>query len=158
MVPEFATRIAFSSYLGVSGIYGYEGLLYESSRIALGDVRDGVSNTLLVGERPPSADNRFGWWYAGIGQAFDGSADSTLAVRQANYTPRAPMCPKGPYHFGPGATDNMCDTFHFWSQHLGNGANFLFADGSVRFLSYSADPIMPALATRAGGEVVTVPD
>lgn len=38
-----------------------------------------------------------------------------------------------------------------------SGANFAFADGSVRFLSYSANPIMPALATREGGEVVALP-
>ncbi len=37
-----------------------------------------------------------------------------------------------------------------------NGANFLFCDGSVHFIPYSAAGIMPALATRAGGEVVTV--
>jgi prepilin-type processing-associated H-X9-DG protein len=47
--------------------------------------------------------------------------------------------------------------FHFWSPHSG-GANFLFADGSVRLLRYGADPILSALATRAGGEVMTVPD
>jgi prepilin-type processing-associated H-X9-DG protein len=46
---------------------------------------------------------------------------------------------------------------HFWSPHAG-GANFLFADGSARFLSYSAAPLLPALATRNGGEAVTVPD
>ncbi len=44
-----------------------------------------------------------------------------------------------------------------WSLH-GGGANFAFCDGSVRFLPYSADAILPALATRAGGEVVAVPD
>jgi len=43
--------------------------------------------------------------------------------------------------------------FHFWSMHSG-GANFLFADGSVHFLRYSADAILPALATRHGNEVV----
>lgn len=47
--------------------------------------------------------------------------------------------------------------FHFWSLHSG-GANFAFADGSVRFLRYSAEPIMPALATRAGGEAVSLPE
>ena len=58
---------------------------------------------------------------------------------------------------GPGRLDNPCDRYHFWSLHPGGG-NWLFADGSVRFLSYSADPIMPALATRAGGEVVPLPN
>jgi prepilin-type processing-associated H-X9-DG protein len=52
---------------------------------------------------------------------------------------------------------DQCDLFHFWSLHPG-GANFAFADGSVRFLTYAADDVLPALATRAGGEAVTVPD
>jgi prepilin-type processing-associated H-X9-DG protein len=47
--------------------------------------------------------------------------------------------------------------FHFWSLHPG-GANFAFCDGSVRFLPYSANDILPALATRAGGEVAVLPD
>jgi prepilin-type processing-associated H-X9-DG protein len=43
--------------------------------------------------------------------------------------------------------------FHFWSLHS-EGAHFLFADGSVHFLNYSAASILPALASRAGGDVV----
>ncbi len=43
--------------------------------------------------------------------------------------------------------------FHFWSLHSG-GAHFLFADGSVHFLSYASAPILPALASRAGAEAV----
>jgi prepilin-type processing-associated H-X9-DG protein len=38
------------------------------------------------------------------------------------------------------------------------GANFLFVDGSVHFLPYSAANIMPALATRAGGEPASLSD
>jgi prepilin-type processing-associated H-X9-DG protein len=46
--------------------------------------------------------------------------------------------------------------FHYWSLHPG-GAHFAMCDGSVHFLSYSADKILPALATRAGGEAVEMP-
>jgi prepilin-type processing-associated H-X9-DG protein len=38
------------------------------------------------------------------------------------------------------------------------GAHFAFADGSARFFSFSADAILPALASRAGGEAVAVPE
>jgi len=43
--------------------------------------------------------------------------------------------------------------FHFWSLHSG-GAHYLFADGSAHFLSYASAPLLPALASRAGGEAV----
>lgn len=148
--------VAFSTYLGVEGLNAAvrDGILFFDSRVRLGDITDGTTNTLMVGERPPSPDFRFGWWYAGVGQALDGSADMLLGVEEHNYTFRAPTCVEGPYRFGAGQLDNMCDTFHFWSLHAG-GANFLFADGSVHFLSYSAVALMPALASRAGGEAVT---
>ena len=42
---------------------------------------------------------------------------------------------------------------HTRSFHPG-GANFGFADGSVKFLKYTtAQPVMTALGTRTGGEV-----
>ena len=47
--------------------------------------------------------------------------------------------------------------FHFWSPHSG-GAYFALADGSTRFISYTANDQMPALASRAGGEVVAAPE
>jgi hypothetical protein len=36
----------------------------------MADITDGLSNTLMVGERPPSSDFQYGWWYAGAGQRF----------------------------------------------------------------------------------------
>jgi prepilin-type processing-associated H-X9-DG protein len=78
-----------------------------------------------------------------------------LGVSEKNVL-RNSFCLPGPYAFASGDLNNQCDMFHFWSLHPG-GANFLFADGTVRFLHYSAAPIMPALASRAGGEVVNVP-
>src|SRR5262249_30065952 len=121
------------------------------------EATDGTSHTLLVGERPPSADLDLGWWYAGWGQAQNGDAEFLLGTRTRCYNRDAATCPEGPYHFTPGKFSNPCDAFHFWSPHTG-GAHFAFADGSVRFLKYSADEIMPALATRAGGESVAVPE
>jgi prepilin-type processing-associated H-X9-DG protein len=155
--PDFT--MAFTDYLGVWGTNHRQrdGVLFLDSSVRLAEITDGTSNTLMVGERPPSADGVLGWWYAGWGQLKDGSAEMVLGAAERNDGPLYRGCPRGPYSFSPGNLSNQCDTFHFWSLHAG-GANFLFADGSVHFLPYAAGSIMPALATRNGGEVVTVPD
>lgn len=147
--------VALTSFQGNAGLYyaWRDGTLYADSAVKFADITDGTSQTLLIGERPASADHEFGWWYRGIGQQGDGSADMILGVRERNATGSRYPCPIGPYHFVPGKLENQCDMFHFWSPHPG-GAHFAFADGSVRFLTYSADPILPALASRAGGEAV----
>jgi prepilin-type processing-associated H-X9-DG protein len=135
-----------------------DGMLFQNSRTRLIDATDGTSNTLLLGERPPSTDFQFGWWYAGVGQRGSGSGDIILGVREANLQPvTTGSCPPGNYPFMSGNFNNQCDMFHFWSPHPG-GANFAFGDGSVHFLSYSANDILPALASRAGGEPVAIPD
>ena len=127
-------------------------------------VTDGLSNTLMVGERPPSADLVFGWWFAGAGYDAAGTGDITLGVREiapsslTGYT----ACTNGPYNQGPynfraGNINEVCDMFHFWSFHSG-GSNFVMGDGSVRFMTYSsADPVLPAMSTKDGGEVVQIP-
>jgi prepilin-type processing-associated H-X9-DG protein len=144
--------------LGVEGTdqYHKDGVLFMDSKVRMASILDGASNTLMVGERPPSAQGNLGWWYAGWGQEQDGSAEMLLGVREICVY-NSPPCAAGPFHFGPGRFLNQCDAYHFWSPHSG-GTNFLFCDGAVRFLSYSADGVLPALATRAGGERVGVPD
>jgi prepilin-type processing-associated H-X9-DG protein len=160
--PTTGKSVALLSYLGVSGTQAAkkDGLLYQDSRHRLTDAADGTSNTLLLGERPPSHDFRFGWWYAGVGQRGTGSADLVLGVREPNLQPivSGSTCGPGNYPFMPAAGfQDPCGMFHFWSPHPG-GANFALADGSVRFLRYSANDVLPALATRAGGETAAVPD
>jgi prepilin-type processing-associated H-X9-DG protein len=131
--------------------------------IRIADITDGTSNTFFVGERPTSAKQTFGWWFAGPGASSVGDADVVMGTNEINLqidaVRSAVRCPIGPYRYGPGSIDNECDQFHFWSMHAG-GANWLYADASVHFLSYSVSPteILPAMATYNGGEVFRAPD
>jgi prepilin-type processing-associated H-X9-DG protein len=151
---------AYTGYLGVrgSGRPGGDGVMGQYPAIRFAAVRDGLSNTLLLGERPFPNSLQAGRWYTGRqGGVLNGrlyGPDEALHVVGAVF-PGDPC--RGPFQFGPGRTDNPCDRYHFWSLHPG-GANFAFCDGSVRFLPYSADAVLPALATRAGGEAVAIPD
>jgi prepilin-type N-terminal cleavage/methylation domain-containing protein/prepilin-type processing-associated H-X9-DG protein len=160
LAPRDKIYVALTCYLGVEGqnLYSRDGVLFKDSAVRIADITDGTSNTLLAGERPASADCQFGWWYAGVGQLFTGSAEMVLGVREPNLQPVTKgSCPPGTYSYAPGSLTNQCDMFHFWSLHRG-GAMFLFADGSVHFLPYAAVAVMPALASRAGGEDAGLPD
>jgi prepilin-type N-terminal cleavage/methylation domain-containing protein/prepilin-type processing-associated H-X9-DG protein len=154
--------VALTSYLGVSGEVTTDktGLLFQDSRTRLGDATDGASNTLLVGERPPSHNFEFGWWHSGLGQQGTGSADLILGINEPNLQPIVSGSPCGPgnYRFAPASGfSDPCGKFHYWSPHVG-GAHFLFADGSARLLRYEAASILGALATRAGQEPEVVAD
>lgn len=146
--------VAVTNYLGVSGqdSLTQDGIFFRDSHVRIADIRHGTAQTLFVGERPPSSDFQYGWWYAGSGQTLTGSGDAYLGAQERNLLPvTVGSCPPGRYKFASGSDSNLCDMFHFWSHHSG-GAHFLFADGSVHFLSYSAAGQLPALASRSGNE------
>jgi prepilin-type N-terminal cleavage/methylation domain-containing protein/prepilin-type processing-associated H-X9-DG protein len=150
-------QVAFTSYLGVAGTEGdhegdQDGVLFFHTTVRFAEITDGLSNTLMVGERPPSWDLEHGWWFAGSGWDGSGDGDVVLGARDYRYGDDV-ECPESSVGFQPGHFKNRCDQVHFWSQHSG-GANFLLGDGSVRFYDYGMNSVLPALCTRAGGEVV----
>jgi len=142
---------ALTDYLAVlgsvvprSGELPKDGVMYGNSKTQLRDILDGSSNTVMVGERPPAASLRWGWWTWG-------ALDSAWPVVCERPAIESKPCP-APQVFSPGLSDRECDALHYWSYHPG-GAHWLFADGAVRFLNYSVAPQLPGLATRAGSEV-----
>lgn len=131
---------------GLSGIISNTGIFFGNSRVGMRDVTDGTSNTLMVGERPAPADASWGWW-SGPGSTNacpNGFLDVLLPTE--NYWKIGGLRASGPSDPYP--------LYHWWSHHVG-GAQFLFADGHVQFLSNSIDHrTLMSLSTRAGGEVV----
>ncbi len=72
--------------------------------------------------------------------------------KQRQYSRMSPF----PTQMSPFPTNNKgAGPDDFWSLHPG-GCNFLFDDGSVRFIKETVDPrIFSFLSTRAGGEIVS---
>jgi len=152
-------NVAFGGYLGVAGVSGdsanysntsTQGILYWLSKTRITDVTDGTSNTMMVGERPPSTDLYYGWWFAGAGWDA-GVGDVVLGAREVGYA-NSLGCPQSKLGLQPGRLTDPCDQVHFWSQHSG-GANFLMGDGSVRFTTYANNAVLPQATTKSGGEV-----
>ena len=139
-------------YVGVTGSTynsdgtvppGQGGIFEPGKTVRIADIVDGTSNTLMIGERPPAADLNFGWW------SFS-DFDDLLGTQ--NYVSFYPNCTL-PGLFSPGNVTLNCSATKFYSLHTG-GSNWAFGDGSIRFLTYSAQAATITLATRSGGEVV----
>jgi prepilin-type N-terminal cleavage/methylation domain-containing protein/prepilin-type processing-associated H-X9-DG protein len=170
LLPQYAWAYGYyarGSYGGNAGRRSFgpppltlDGIFFQDSSVRLADVTDGASNTLLLGERShrdPEYDRYtsasdpvwyplsvFGVWGAVFATAGSRPHHLLGAPVPINYQ----MPPSG----GSAEMNNrLCA---YGSGHPG-GANFAFADGSVRFLSESIPlETLQALSTRAGGEVV----
>lgn len=127
--------------------------VFDTTRTRIKAVSDGLSNTVIVGERPPSPDSVWGvWGYEHLDSCL-GIANTWATVMYAK-DHLGNNCPTGTRYFQEGNPLNPCDTHHFWSKHSGGG-NWLVADGSVRFMTYAAGPVvLPQMGTRSGGEII----
>lgn len=155
--PTYQRSTALTSFVGVSGFSNVgPGVLGSFPGIRLTQITDGTSSTLMVGERPPPQSLQAGQWYSNLLDAsldFERGPDTHMAVDQPQH-PYHNTCRFAGRQYGPGRVSNPCDRYHFWSLHPG-GSNFLFADGAVHFLPYSAKHVVPLLATRSGGEAIS---
>ncbi len=140
-----------------------DGIFYIDSCVRFADVTDGTSSTLLFGERyhrDPQYDLQHDIFWPGsppmaqLGRwaevAYQGVAANVMLSTPVgiNYQ----MSPGGDF---TAVENRICA---FGSGHSG-GANFAFADGSVRFVSQSiALETLQALSTRGGGEVASGDD
>ncbi len=147
-----------TSYQGVAGtgIHREDGVFHRNYPVRFADITDGTTSTLMIGERPPGPQGLFGIWYAstGYGQCIFSQLLPAAHVALVPGMATSNCLPLTPA-YKPSQPDDYCAVGHYWSMHSG-GANFAFADGSVRFIRYSAAELLPALATRAGGEVVSL--
>ena len=157
ITDSFGVRAAYCSYNCVEGGTGPDGAMTTVRANRLTDITDGTSSTLLVGECPPGGRLLAGSWYTLWHELAWGGDGYSRGLGLLTASPHGSGPCQGPFRYGPGRVDNPCDSNHFWSLHPG-GANFLFADASARYLPYSAEPMMAAMGTIQGGEVVTLPD
>lgn len=139
---EVLFRISKANYVAMFGTFELEeapylgdGMFFGNSRIRWADVTDGLSNTLMTGERGSRLGNSI--WHGNIPEASEPHA-RILGV--ADHTP-----------------NDRSGHFEDFSSFHPSGVNFLRGDGSAAFFSENIDTMVyKALATRSGGEVASV--
>jgi prepilin-type N-terminal cleavage/methylation domain-containing protein/prepilin-type processing-associated H-X9-DG protein len=130
----------------------------------IASITDGTSNTVLLGEASAQrlssnnlyglgATNTFPIWAGGNpNQQGQGAQHNYFRVMDAKYMLNSQNTAPDSGAGSPLVLDRSFNSSHTV------GANFLFGDGSVRFLNTGVDPVTyTAMGTRNGGEAFTLP-
>jgi prepilin-type N-terminal cleavage/methylation domain-containing protein/prepilin-type processing-associated H-X9-DG protein len=128
------------------------GVFYRNSRTRFADIIDGTSSTLAIGERAA-------WFtqtpWAGV--MTGGTARTTPGAPVFSAVSDPPPVMALAYTKRP-LNSPLSEPYDFFSPHT-EVVNFLFCDGSAHSFSIATDvTVLEALATRAGGEVVSGSD
>jgi prepilin-type N-terminal cleavage/methylation domain-containing protein/prepilin-type processing-associated H-X9-DG protein len=127
-----------SNYMGCNGNHDSDGIFRSGGgKVRIGDITDGTSNTIMVGERSSLKYARqtvpTGPWagvWAGQELTCNGITNVWCLVGRTEYQMNS-----GAHSDVTGSTTAADSPLEgFGSQHAG-GAHFLLADGSVRFIS-----------------------
>jgi prepilin-type N-terminal cleavage/methylation domain-containing protein/prepilin-type processing-associated H-X9-DG protein len=153
--------VAFSDYVAMFGTPEItdnpdagNGIFYRNSRTRIGDIRDGTSNTIAVGERC-SRLALSTWTGAVPGAIVPPVQVSVLGPEAAGVLCLGHTGDAAEGHT-PNNPTNHVDDFGSWHA---TGANFVFADGSVRVITNTVPgAVWEAMGTRAGGEPYTGED
>ncbi len=145
--PPFPVELATNNYVGMFGTVDFHlvcpgtdcvgnGVFVLNRGMRFADIRDGLSNTLAVGER--SSELAPSTWVG--------------VVTCGEHAP-ARVC--GVSSYPPNSEEQPAHYFHNFSSRHPSGTQFLAADGSVKLISETIDEgTYHALSTRAAGDVV----
>ena len=125
---------------------GADGIFFISSSVAFRDVTDGLSNTIFVSEVIDSGGDadRLGGGGSDRKHCFSGGADSNPPTEMSEYLIAAES--NDPIN---GYAEEAAGSYHT------GGAQFVFGDGRVRFLSENMDmTLYRAISTRAKRETL----
>lgn len=135
------------------------GVMYRNSNIKPSSIKDGLSSTLLLGERLPSLSGSswVGSLPIGIYGICTGSATTNQECVSANVLVLGHAGPEND-NGSPAWVDRpnyRASGADGYSSNHQNGCVFALADGSVRFIKNNISPmVFGALASISGGELV----
>lgn len=146
----------------ICGLAATDGVLFLRSEIRVGDVSDGSSHTLAVGERSIfqlDDDWTLGavWYRFGVAKRPDSVCITSAkhVVWPINSLESRQVFSVRDFSAPIDLRKALYNSLPFGSEHPG-GARFAYVDGSVRFVRETADlNVLRSLATRAGDETAS---